>query len=126
WDDLASADGTSFPHSGYVLVATSDARETLKVDRRRRFLRHAAAIAAGRPMIFKLHPNENAARATREIHAIVPSALVIAEGDITPMIANCDVLVTQYSTVVYTGMALGKEVHSYFDEDLLHRLMPLQ
>jgi hypothetical protein len=31
------------------------------------------------------------------------------------MIANCSTLITQYSTVVYTGIALGKEVHSYFD-----------
>ncbi|MCA9971696.1 MAG: hypothetical protein KC425_15835 [Anaerolineales bacterium] len=83
-------------------------------------------MANGRPMIFKLHPNENVARATREILALVPRALVLHEGAIEPMIANCDVLITQYSTVVYVGIALGKEVHSYFDAARLRRLLPLQ
>lgn len=128
WDDLAR-DATrrnTFPHRGYVLVATSDARETFKVDRRRRFLRRAVEIAAGRPLIFKLHPNEQADRATREIRQLAPDALVFTDGDVNHMIARCEVLVTQYSTVVYTGLALGKECHSYFDLDRLRRLMPLQ
>lgn len=42
------------------------------------------------------------------------------------MIANCEVLITQYSTVVYTGIVLGKEVHSYFDVEQLRQLAPLQ
>jgi hypothetical protein len=42
------------------------------------------------------------------------------------MIANCDVLITQYSSVVYVGLALGKECHSNFDLDELTRLLPLQ
>jgi len=42
------------------------------------------------------------------------------------MIANCDALITQYSSVVYIGLALGKEVHSYFDVEKLKRLTPLQ
>lgn len=127
WDDLAAVAGdTQFPHTGFVLVATSDARETFKVDHRRKFLRHAVRVAAGRPIIFKLHPNERLERARREIRAVAPDALVVQDGDITPMIAACDALVTQYSTVVYTGMALGKECHSYFDMDELARLMPMQ
>lgn len=128
WDDLAAAVATpsSFPHEGFVLVATSDARETFKVDRRRRFLREAVRIANGRPIVFKLHPNEKPARAIREIRAVAPDALVFTDGDINEMIARCDVLVTQYSTVVYTGMALGKECYSYFDMDELRRLMPMQ
>ena len=40
--------------------------------------------------------------------------------------ANCEALICQYSTVVYVGIVLGKEVHSYFDEDMLRRLTPLQ
>ncbi|MEX1281172.1 MAG: hypothetical protein AB1Z57_03730 [Acidimicrobiia bacterium] len=127
WDDLAAGiDRSAFPHSGFVLVATSDARETFKVDRRRRFLREAVRIADGRPLVFKLHPNEKPARAIREIRAVAPDALVFTDGDINEMIARCDALVTQYSTVVYTGMALGKECHSYFDMDELRRLMPMQ
>ena len=42
------------------------------------------------------------------------------------MIANCDVLVTQFSSTAYVGLALGKEVHSYFDVDELRRLCPVQ
>ena len=42
------------------------------------------------------------------------------------MIANCDVLITKYSSVAYVGMEFGKEVHSYFNEDDLKKLMPIQ
>ncbi len=42
------------------------------------------------------------------------------------MVANCDVLVTQYSSTAFVGLALGKEVHSYFDLAELRRLLPVQ
>ena len=42
------------------------------------------------------------------------------------MIANCDILITRFSTVVYIGLALGKEVFSDFDIDELKRLLPAQ
>ena len=42
------------------------------------------------------------------------------------MIANCAVLVTQFSSTAYVGLALGKEVHSYFDVEELARLCPIQ
>ena len=42
------------------------------------------------------------------------------------MIANCDVLVTQYSSTAFVGLALGKEVHSYYGHDELLRLLPVQ
>ena len=42
------------------------------------------------------------------------------------MIANCDEFITQYSSSVYVGMALGKKVHSYFDMDELKAQMPIQ
>lgn len=115
-----------FPHRSYVLVATSDTRETFKLDDRRRFLTRVGEIAAGRPVIIKLHPNENAGRSSREIHRYLPDALIFADGNTNHMIANCDVLITQYSSVVYVGLALGKECHSYFDIEELRRLMPLQ
>src|SRR5262245_61525837 len=59
FDDCASYLKNDFPHRGYVLVATSDARETFKRDDREAFLDNVARIAAGRPLVFKLHPNEN-------------------------------------------------------------------
>src|SRR5262249_38104640 len=53
-------------------------------------------------------------------------ALVLTEGNTEHMIANCAAVVAQYSTVAFTAAALGKEVHSYIDPDLLRRILPLQ
>jgi hypothetical protein len=52
--------------------------------------------------------------------------MVFTDGNVNHMIANCDALVTQYSSVVYVGLALGKEVHSYLNMDELRRLAPIQ
>jgi len=116
-----------FPHRGYVLVATSDLRETFTPDNRRRFIASCARIAAGRPLIFKLHPNEKTARAVAEIKRYAPpGTLIYTDGNTDHMIANCAELITQYSTVVYVGLALGKPVHSYFDVEDLKRKLPWQ
>ena len=42
------------------------------------------------------------------------------------MVANCQELITQWSTLVYVGIVLGKKVHSYFDVEELKRLIPQQ
>jgi hypothetical protein len=116
-----------FPYRDYVLVATSDIRETFHKDDRPAFIRNCVKIADGRQLIFKLHPNENRERSTAEIREHAPaSTLVFAEGKTEHMIANCEELITQYSTVVYIGIALGKKVHSYFDVEKLKRLAPVQ
>ena len=126
YDDCVSFLENDFPHRGYVLVATSDGRETFKRDDRKAFVGRAKAIAAGRPVLWKLHPNEDWDRARREIAEWAPGSLVFTEGNTNHMIANCDVLVTEWSTVVYVGLALGKECHSYFDLGELRKLAPLQ
>lgn len=126
FDNCAAYRDNSFPHRDFVLVATSDARETFKFEHRSALIRRCLRIADGRQLIFKLHPNEDAQRATREIAALAPEALVYADGDIHHMIANCAVLVTRFSSVVYVGLALGKEVYSAFDIDELRALLPLQ
>jgi hypothetical protein len=115
-----------FPLKNYVLVATSDSRETFKYENRKKFIQESLKIADGRQIIFKLHPNENIIRATKEINKYAPQALVYSEGNIDHMIANCDVLITKYSSVVYIGIALGKEVYSYFNIDTLKELSPIQ
>jgi hypothetical protein len=115
-----------FPYDGFVLVATSDARETYKFDNRTKFIQNALRIAGDRQIIFKLHPNENHERAAREISKLAPRALVYTYENIDHMIAKCAVLICQYSTVAYTGLVLGKEVYSYFDINLLKRLIPEQ
>jgi hypothetical protein len=126
FDDCARYARNAIPAHGYVLVCTSDARETWKLDNRKRFIRRAVALAAGRPLMFKLHPNEDRARATAEIARWAPAATVYTSGSAEEMVANCAVLICQYSTLAFVGLALGKEVHSYWRIDELRRLLPLQ
>ncbi|MCB0720740.1 MAG: hypothetical protein KDC73_05455 [Ignavibacteriae bacterium] len=116
----------NFPHKHYVLVCTSDSRETYKYENRKKFIKRVMEIADGKQIIFKLHPNENVPRATREIRKWAPGALVYSVGNTDHMIANCDVLITKFSTVVYVGLALGKEVYSEFPIEELRELTPIQ
>jgi hypothetical protein len=116
----------SFPYRHYVLVCTSPLREVFRGEDRKAFLRRAVEIANGRPLIFKLHPNENVDRATREITLHAPGAMVFATGSAEEMIANCDVLITRFSSTAFVGMALGKETHSDFGMTEMRRLMPVQ
>lgn len=115
-----------FPYKNYVLVATSDFRETLKYENRKKFIKYALKIADGRQLIFKLHPNENVKRATKEINKFAPGALVFPHGNTNHMIANCDALITRYSSVVYVAKALGKKVYSDLPDEQLERLTPVQ
>lgn len=115
-----------FPYKNFVLAATSDSRETLKFENRKEFIRNCLLIANGRQLIFKLHPNENHERAEREINKTAPGALVLKDGNTNHMIANCETLITTYSSVVFIGLALNKEVYSLFDINQLKRLLPIQ
>ena len=117
----------NFTHKDYVLVATSDNREVFKKEDRPAFIRHCVEMAGGRKLIFKLHPNEIFERAIAEIQENAPAdTLIYTDGNINEMIANCDEFITQYSSAVYVGMALGKKVHSYFDLEELKQQMPIQ
>ena len=126
FDDCGRYRANNFPHRHYVLVCTSPLREAFRSEDRKAFIRKAVEIADGRRLIFKLHPAENVERATREIARYAPGATVFTTGSAEEMIANCDVLVTRYSSTAFVGLALGKETHSDFDMDELRRLMPLQ
>lgn len=126
FDHVTAYLDNDFPYRDFVLAATSCARETFKPDNRQAFIRRVLEIAKDRQIIFKLHPNERFDRAIREIRQIAPNALVFTDGNVNHMIANCSVLITQYSSVVYIGLALGKKVYSYLDLELLRRLTPLQ
>ncbi len=42
------------------------------------------------------------------------------------MIANCDILITPYSSVVYIGIVLGKKVYSAFELSELMSMVPIQ
>jgi hypothetical protein len=126
FDDCARFVDNAFPHRDFVLVCTSDVRETFGFENRKALISKALRIANGRPLIFKLHPNERVGRATREIARFAPQARVYATGSAEEMIANCSVLITRFSSTVYVGLALGKEVYSDFDVDDLRQKLPIQ
>lgn len=126
FDHAAQYVQNDFPWKNYVLAATSARRETFKYENRKEFILRTLQIAGGRQIIFKLHPNENHDRARREILRYAPQAMVLAGGNTAHMIANCEVLVTRYSSVVYLGLALNKEVHADIDLETLKRLAPIQ
>ena len=126
FDDCRRYCTNDFPYRHYVLACTTPMRELFRRENREAFIRRAVEIAGGRQLIFKLHPIENVERATREITAQAPGAMVFATGSAEEMIANCDVLLTRFSSTAFVGVALGKETYSDFDMDELRRLMPLQ
>lgn len=127
FDNIPEFVQNNFPYRDYVLVATSDARECFKKDDRIGFLNKCKAIIAGRPVIFKLHPNEIQERAFSEIRSVFgEDAMIYVDGNSNHMVANCQELITQFSTLVYVGIVLGKKVHSYFDLNELYRLVPEQ
>jgi len=126
FDHCESYRDNDFPHRDYVLVATSDMRETFKYENRRKFIEKAKRIADGRALIFKFHPNEDPHRAGREVERYAPGALHFSEANTDHMIANCRTLVTRYSSVVYVAAALGKEIHCDLPHEDLQRLLPVQ
>ena len=116
-----------FPHKDYVLVCTSDIREQKFSEDRLGFIEKCIEIANGKPLFFKLHPNEKWDRAYSEIIQYAPKGTkVFQDEDTNKMIANCSELITQYSSVVYIGIALGKPVHSYFNIEALKKQLPIQ
>src|SRR5262252_4164656 len=126
FDNCRRFHDNGFPYRDFVLVCTSDVRETVGREDRRAFIENAVRIANGRRLIFKLHPNERVGRATREIARYAPQARVYATGSAEEMIANCSVLITRFSSTAYVGLALGKEVYSDFDVEDLRQKMPIQ
>jgi len=127
YDNVKQFLKNDFPFHDYVMVATTDMRETFRFENRPAFIKQAVKIAAGRPLLFKLHPNEKFDRAEKEIRKYAPKeSMIFKSGNTNHMIANCTELITQYSTVVFTGIALGKKVHSWFNVDELIKLTPIQ
>ncbi len=127
YDNVRQFFDNDFPHKNYVMVATTDLRETFRFENRIAFIKKAVKIAEGRRLLFKLHPNEDFDRAEVEIRKYAPEGtLIYRSGNTNHMIANCTELITQYSTVVYIGLALGKKVHSYFNIDKLKQMAPIQ
>lgn len=126
FDNCVQFLNNDFPYKDYVLAATSDSRETYKIENRKKFIMKVNKIANGRQIIFKLHPNELVERATEEINKYSPGAIIYSKGNTDHMIANCSSLVTRYSSCALVGLALGKEVYSEFSIEELKRLLPIQ
>jgi hypothetical protein len=126
FDDCRRYCTNKFPYRHYVLACTSALRETYRGEDREAFIRRVVEIAGRRQLIFKLHPSENIKRATREIRLHAPGAMVFTTGSAEEMIANCDVLITRFSSTAFVGLALGKETYSDFSMDEMRRLMPVQ
>ncbi len=126
FDNFARFCDNDFPYRDYVLVCTTDARETGADGDREAFLKEVVEYAGGRQLIFKLHPNENFERATEEIKAVAPAALVYTSGSAEEMVANCSVLFTEWSSLTFCGVALDKEVHSHHPLEKVRELLPLQ
>jgi len=59
FDDCQRLLETPSESTGYVLVATSDFRETFKYENRRRTIERACEIAGERKLVFKLHPKRS-------------------------------------------------------------------
>ncbi|MDY0083663.1 MAG: hypothetical protein RBR74_10830 [Ignavibacteriaceae bacterium] len=126
FDDFERLKKLEFEHKNFVLVATSDVRETTKYENRKKFLLNAKKIADNKKIIVKLHPNEIVKKRTAEVKKYLPDALVYQDISIDPMIANCDALVTRFSSTIFPALALGKEVYSNIDTGEIKKLIPIQ
>ncbi|HMN12359.1 MAG TPA: hypothetical protein PKD55_08565 [Bellilinea sp.] len=126
FDDAQKYRDNTVAARGFALVATSSLRETMKYDDREKFLASVGDLAAGREIIFKLHPNENHPRAIAEIRRYFPSEPILTSGSLHEMIANCDIFIAQTTTAVFTAMQLGKQVYSYHNSEELRKLLPIQ
>jgi hypothetical protein len=111
---------------GCVLACTSDGRETFRRDDRKRFIDRALEIAGDRPLVFKFHPNERMSRAVEEVRRWAPRARALTSGSGEVLAANCHTLVTEWSTLAYVGLALGKPTYSYRDLEAHRAMLPDQ
>jgi hypothetical protein len=126
FDNFEKFRNLKFEHKNFVLIATSDIRETTKYENRKEFLLNAKKIAGDKQIIVKLHPNEKVEKRTDEVKKYLPKALVYHGVSIDPMIANCDVLVTRFSSTIFPALALGKEVYCDIDLKDIKPLIPIQ
>ena len=126
FDNLEKFRNLEFEHKNFVLVATSDVRETTKYENRKKFLLNAKKIAGDKQIIVKLHPNELVKKRTLKVKKYLPEALVYHGVSIDPMIANCDVLITRFSSTIFPALSLGKEVYCNIDIADIKRLFPIQ
>lgn len=123
WEDYGNND---FPHKNFVLSCTSYLRESKLYEDRIGFIKRSVEIAGDKQLIFKIHPKEDMQRAVSEMREHAPNSIIYTEGNTEQMIANCDILVTRYSTVFLTALALGKKVYTDMDSRIFDEITPIQ
>ena len=126
YDDFAGYKKPGHWIEGHVLACTSDGRETLRRDDRKEFIKWSLEIAAGRPRVFKFHPNEKMTPAAAEVEKWAPGARYITTGRGEELAANCATLITEWSTLAYVGLALDIPTYSYRDLERHKGMMPIQ
>lgn len=126
FDNLAQYRKPGHWIEGHVLACTSDGRETLRRDDRRKFIEWCKEIAGDRPLVFKFHPNERFSRSIAEVEKWAPGAKYITEGKGEELAANCEVLITEWSTLAFVGLLRGIDTYSYRDLDEMRKLLPVQ
>ena len=129
FDDLAQLRKPGHWIEGHVLACTTDGREIFRPDHRPRFIQWALEIAKGRPLVFKFHPNEKMSRSIAEVSRLAPGARYLVDrsmGSGEELAANCEALITEWSTLTLVGLVLGKETYSYRDLDAMRPLLPPQ
>lgn len=126
FDNVDQFRDNDFPHMDFVLAATSCLRETFKYENRKKFIQKVLDIAEGKEVIFKLHPNEKMDRAIAEIEKWAPDSTIYTDGNINHMIANCDTLVTRYSSVLMIASAMQKPFYSDLDYNYVKKITPIQ
>src|SRR5262249_4404061 len=126
YDDFAGYKKPGHWIEGHVLACTSDGRETLRRDDRKEFIKWSLEIAAGRPLVFKFHPNEKMTRAAAEVEKWAPGARYITTCRGEELAANCATLITEWSTLAYVGLALDIPTYSYRDLERHKAMMPVQ
>jgi hypothetical protein len=62
----------------------------------------------------------------REVERWAPNARCVTSGSGEVLAANCHTLVTEWSTLAYVGLALGKPTYSYRDLEHHKSLLPDQ
>jgi len=65
-------------------------------------------------------------RAVAEVRRWAPNARALTSGSGEELAANCHTLITEWSTLAYVGLALGKPTYSYRDLEAHRAMLPDQ
>ena len=112
-----------FPHRDFVLVYTSIAAGSPPW---RRSKSRSSSMRSGARDDLQVPPQRRPRASGGGSESVCTGCPIFTTGSAEAMIANCDVLITRYSSTVFVGLALGKETHSDYPMDELRRLQPVQ